>query len=182
MTEEVWLRPVDAVAMVRQRYSVGSIMSVGRAEALITDAIDSGEVRTIERTIEDFSSSWSHGSTPPEAFLTTHIRREGLTRGVTRIRCSNKDDLIDWLDRNLPHSAEVAKPPEAPMAARVGPKEGPILKAARALWPPDGRLNHSNRKLISNDVQDYIKKHIDKRLTLDPAHIMRVLKKHKLVS
>ena len=78
MSKEQWFRPHEAAALVRQHRGG----SIGRSEELVRAAIASGEVRTIEKGVQDFS-----------------LRPGPITK---KILFSNKDDLVDWLSRQAP--------------------------------------------------------------------------------
>ncbi|MGB6537988.1 MAG: hypothetical protein WBF58_18715 [Xanthobacteraceae bacterium] len=78
MSKERWLRFHEAVAVVRQRHPG----SIGMSEALVKAAVASGEVRLVERGVQDFS-----------------LRSGSAAKKIT---LSNMDDLIDWLRRHVP--------------------------------------------------------------------------------
>jgi hypothetical protein len=79
ISKEQWFPTHFAVALIRQHRPN---ISVGRAEKLVHDAAASGEVRSVDKVVQDFSV------------------RPG--RPYKKITLSNKDDLIDWLDRHVP--------------------------------------------------------------------------------
>ena len=102
----------EAVALVKQ-HRPGSI---GRAEALVKAAVSSGEVRSRERGIEDYSLG---------------------RRRVVKISVVSKDDLLDWLERHEPRSAP-ANPAQAATPKRrkaTTPVRDRAEQAINALWP-----------------------------------------------
>ena len=86
ISKEQWFRFHEATALIKQHRAC----SEGRAEALVRAAAASGEVRSIERGVQDFS------------------RRYGSP--VKKISVWNKADLLDWLDRQVPPPAIKAVP------------------------------------------------------------------------
>jgi hypothetical protein len=148
MSKEQWLPP-HAAAMVARQYSGGHAgCSIGRSEELVRAAVASGEVRTVERGVEDFS------------------QRTGSR--VKKMLFSNKDDLVDWLKRQAPAAAEPL-PPSArvsPSKKRAGNKRAGGKRAdeaIKALWPkgpPDQQLLPN--QLLYRDVIDWIKKDCEK--------------------
>jgi hypothetical protein len=125
MTES-WLRPHEAVAIIKQRQGG----SVGRAEATLRAAKDSGEVRCQDGWIQDFS-----------------VR----PHGIRKISKPNKDDLLAWLDR--PPIA----PPSRPRANRA-PRSKLALEAAAEIWGPHGPP-HLPPQDIFKKVADHVQKH-----------------------
>jgi hypothetical protein len=110
VSQEMWLRFHEAVAVVRQ-HRPGSI---GRTEALVLQAGASGEVRSLERGVEDFSQRYG-------------------SKAKT-ISVLSKDDLIDWLNRNVPPTVP-AKPAAPSARAATRNKRDRAEQAVRALWP-----------------------------------------------
>jgi hypothetical protein len=109
VSTEQWFRFHEAVAVVRQ-HRPGSI---GRTEALVRQAGASGEVRTLERGAEDYSQG---------------------RRRVVKTPLLNKDDLLDWLNRNVPPivPAKLAAPKRRKATRAARDRAG---QAVKALWP-----------------------------------------------
>lgn len=84
--KEQWFRFHEATALIKQHRAC----SEGRAEALVRAAAASGEVRSVERGVQDFTQRY--GSR------------------VKKISVWNKADLLDWLDRQVPRPAPKPTP------------------------------------------------------------------------
>jgi hypothetical protein len=126
LSNEMWLRPHEAVAVVRQ-HRPGSI---GRTEALVKAAVSSGEVRSEDRGAEDYSLG----------------RRRVITISVV-----SKDDLLDWLARNVP-----APDTNRPRPRRAG-KSGRVERAALAIWGEAGPPAHLEPKVICTEIRAWLK-------------------------
>jgi hypothetical protein len=82
---EAWLQRHEAVAVVRQYLQC----SIGKAEALIDRAVASGEVRTEQAAIQDFTCK-------------TGSRVKQITR-------YSGDDLLYWLKPQIPQESQKSK-------------------------------------------------------------------------
>ena len=117
---EQWLTFDEAVALTRSR--IGG--SVGRAEATLRRARDSGEVR----------SRYDYTRHPvlltaDDGILDISLRPGALNKGGVKSDCGevvSKDDLEDWLDRLTPRM-KVSKPKHRYAS------DTPLLKEARQL-------------------------------------------------
>jgi len=136
MSKEQWLRPHEAAALVRQHCGG----SIGRSEELVRAAVASGEVRSVERGVQDFS------------------QRPGS--GVKKISLSNKDDLIDWLSRQTPLDI----PAKAAAASTSQEKRERAKEAIRALWKDDIPAQTVLPNLpLCQDVIDWLKSDCERR-------------------
>jgi hypothetical protein len=140
-SSEQWFRFHEAVAFVRQ-HRPGSI---GRAEALVRAAESSGDVRSIERGVEDYTLG---------------------RRRVVKISVLSKDDLLYWLDRHEPRSTP-ASPTQAATPERrkaASPMRDRAEQAINALWPdgPPSTAVLLNGPLC-NKVCNWIKADCEKR-------------------
>jgi hypothetical protein len=115
MSREQWLRPHEAAALVRQHRGG----SIGRSEELVRAAIASGEVRSVERGVQDFS-----------------LRPGRVTK---KILVSNKDDLVDWLSRQAPATPAAHAANEKSKGRRYVDDDDLVAEGAEGLcsgkWP-----------------------------------------------
>jgi len=151
MSKEQWFRPHEAAALVRQHRGG----SIGRSEELVRAAIASGEVRTIEKGVQDFS-----------------LRPGPITK---KILFSNKDDLVDWLSRQAP-ATPAAIPTSSPRKKKTAVKTARIQKAVLAIYGVAGPPDHLSPKLICRDVNNWFEKQGQKR-DITSRHIGRVTRK-----
>jgi hypothetical protein len=139
MTEEHWLSFRESVALTREQFGC----SVGRAQALVRQACDSGEVRTRRSPRPD-------GKDPvvllanDDGILGMDMRPGAMNKGGVspdgkllvwddqplEARRINRADLVDWLDRHAQPPAQTeARTPAAPPS---GPPKRATYKAYEA--------------------------------------------------
>jgi hypothetical protein len=138
MTEETWLSFTEAVQIVRDR--VGA--SVGRSQAIVREAISSGEIRT---TKSRTANLYLIGDDGLEGLINDREADERATN-------LNAADLTDRLDRQTP-AIDSSNPP----TARRGGKFSRVERAARAIWNEAGPPAHLEPKVICTAIRARLK-------------------------
>jgi hypothetical protein len=98
MPPEQWLSSQQAVEIARNHVK----SSIGRAQAIVRDALASGEVRT-HRPAAPVLLTADDG-------IVGMDMRPGWLKATESPQLINRDDLLDWLDRNHPSAATAAQP------------------------------------------------------------------------
>jgi hypothetical protein len=137
MTEETWLSFTEAVQIVRDRMGA----SVGRSQAIVREAIASGEIRTKRRT----ASLYLIGDDGLDGLINDRTADERATN-------LNAADLTDRLDRQTP-AIDTSNPP----TARRGGKSSRVERAARAIWNEAGPPAHLEPKVICTAIRARLK-------------------------
>jgi hypothetical protein len=169
---EQWLLQSEAIELVCGRLK----SSIGRAQALVRSATESGEVRSRikwvpvedDDVLVDVEDAWldvdpvprhlamAQAADHPKA-VTARIRVGGnrLEKQISTYSCS---DLIDWLERQPQVGVPVAVQ-RAPTTKRSAEKTDRAKRVAVAIWGDGGPPSHLPNKSIYRAVMEWLKNH-----------------------
>ena len=158
MSEETWLSFTKAVQMVHARTRA----SVGRSQAIVREAIASGEVRTAKSRT---ASLYLIGDDGLEGLINDREADEWATK-------LNVEDLIDRLDRT---------PPAAGSGRQKSPREQHdrkrAKKAAVAIWGEARAPEHLTNGQTCTAIIDELKRGGQKDLPSDSTMLRAVGRK-----
>ena len=143
MSDEQWLSFKEAVKLIRSHLNA----SIGRAEALLRSAHQSGEVRSYQANVLLLTD---------DGLLSGF---GGRSQSVLEEQRFSEHDLLDWLDRQ---DVEPAK--ATPKRQHSSPKQDRAKEAVEALWQNDvPNQSRLPKQSLCREVIDWLKSDCKKR-------------------
>ena len=148
MAEDLWLSDAEAIHLIRLR--LGG--SVGYSKEMLRKARASGEVQSIlDRPVYLLAA---------DDGVVGLSQIPGAHSAPAQPRCYNKDDLLDWLDRQVPPDKPVGAPKQ-----RRRLKSASVERAIREIWGERGPTEETPDEIRTRIAAWHKENHLEPAVT-----------------